>query len=746
MLDERAPVVTPRAGADDHIEAALGLAHEVGDPVHGIGAVGVADQHVLVVRRLDSALERRAVARVGGVADDDRAGLLGLVAGAVLGAVVDDDQLPRHRERGDGLADRGELDLDRLRLVERREDDRETRERLGARGHRGRRDREPGHRRLAIIDLTVAASQPFASEDGTLQLVFNGEIYDYVERRDELRAAGKTFRTASDTEVILRGYEVWGERVLERLNGMFAIGIYDARRGTLLIARDRAGETPLHFGWIDVKDGTRRFVFASELRAIAKCPLATKLRPSAQGVARFLAYEYVPAPDSALEGLSKLGPGEALSLDLASGRTRTWRYWTPRFGSQDEGGKLPLSLDAARARLAELLTESVRLRLRSDVPLGVFLSGGVDSSTIAALARRLLGKQELRTYAIGFDEPAFDESGHARKVATHLGTRHTEQRVSEALLLATLPRVLEHQDEPLADSSILPTTLVSELARKDVTVVLGGDGGDELFCGYDPFKAWTAGRLYSALVPGPVHRRALVPLASALPSPAGKVGLGFKARRFLRGAVRPASVRVQAWMGAFEAEDLGHLLGDATIAALGGEDALRPERLYAPTARAWDEAGEVPDVDRQACVYLRTYLADGVLQKVDRASMAHALETRAPFLDPEVMAFAFRLPADLKYRRLETKRVLKALARTLVPPEVIDRPKQGFAVPLARGLAGPLRRVVEETLSDERIRAGGLLRPEAVRAIVARNALGRADPRQVFTLLALESWRARWCP
>jgi len=572
-----------------------------------------------------------------------------------------------------------------------------------------------GHRRLSIIDLSDAASQPFSSEDGSLQLVFNGEIYDYVELRDELKARGRTFRSASDTEVILQGYAEWGEAVLERLNGMFAFALYDKKKMTLLLARDRAGEKPLHFGWLG-----ERFLFASELRAFQE---AGRLRPSPLGVARFLCYDYVPAPDSALEGFSKLAGGEALLLELDTNKSRRWRYWTPRFQP-----KLSLAMPEAKEQLRSLLEDAVRLRLRSDVPLGVFLSGGVDSSTIAALARPHV--RSLETYAIGFEDRSYDESSHARRVAEHLHSHHTEEVVSEKVLLATLPRVLAHQDEPLADSSIVPTWLVAKLARKDVTVVLGGDGGDELFMGYDPFKAWHAARLYSALVPRFAHRT-LEKAASFVPRSEERMSFEFRVKRFLRGAKAKESVRLQAWLGSFTPEDVKALLVPEVL-----------EPLYAPTERAWGEAeGEL---DRQAAVYLETYLQDGVLQKLDRATMAHALEARAPFLDPRVMAFAFALEDGLKYRRLETKRVLKALARELVPKDVIDRPKQGFAVPLARWLRGPLKGLVEETLAPERIRSGGLLREEAVASLVKKNGEGAADPRQVWSLVVLETWRGRF--
>jgi asparagine synthase (glutamine-hydrolysing) len=599
-----------------------------------------------------------------------------------------------------------------------------------------------GQRRLAIIDLTEAAKQPFSNDRGSLQLVWNGEIYNYIELRKELEQLGHKFRSASDTEVIVRGYEAWGEQVLERLNGMFAIALYSRDERKLLLARDRAGEKPLHYGWLEARDGgPRRFVFASELRAVLACPLTRRPRPSPVGIARYLAYEYVPSPDSALEGLAKLAGGEALALDLSSGKSRRWRYWRPSFGA--EGGKLALSFDEAKERLRELLEQSVKLRLRSDVPLGVFLSGGVDSSTVAAICRRWLPTSELRTFSIGFEERAFDETSHARRVAQHLGTRHVEEVVSERVLLEVLPQVLAHQDEPLADSSLLPTTLVSRLARREVTVVLGGDGGDELFCGYDPFKAWTAARLYERLVPQIVHAGLALPLARALPSSSKKVGLDFKVKRFLRGAVRPRAVRLQSWMGAFEVGELAQVLGPEVTQGLG-PNALDPTHLYAPTVSAWEEAGAVDEVDRQSCVYFRTYLPDNCLQKVDRASMSCALEARAPLLDPSVMDFAFRLPSELKYRRLDTKRVLKALARELVPPEVIDRPKQGFAVPMRRWLSGPLRPLVEETLEPDRVRAGGLLDSGAVAALLVQNAEGRADPRQIWTLLVLETWRQKW--
>lgn len=571
-----------------------------------------------------------------------------------------------------------------------------------------------GHRRLSIIDLSEAAAQPFASDDGALQLVFNGEVYDYVELRDELRAKGRAFKTASDTEVILRGYEEWGEKVLERLNGMFALALYDRKRKTLLLARDRAGEKPLHFGWLE-----GRFVFASELRAFAE---AGRLVPSPLGVARYLCYDYVPSPDSALAGFEKLGGGEALELDLETKMARRFTYWRPRFEP-----KLALGMDEAKERLRVVLTDSVKLRLRSDVPLGVFLSGGVDSSTIAALARPFVS--ELRTYAIGFEDPTYDESSFARRVAAHLGTKHTEEVVSGQVLLETLPRVLEHQDEPLADSSILPTWLVAKLARKDVTVVLGGDGGDELFMGYDPFKAWRAARFYSALVPSFAHRT-LERAVLLVPRSEERMSFEFRVKRFLRGAKSRESVRVQAWLGSFTPEDVRGLLVPEV-----------KEALYAPTELAWDLAAG--DFDRQSAVYFKTYLQDGVLQKLDRATMAHALEARAPFLDVRVMELAFALEDGLKYQRLDTKRVLKALARELVPRDVVDRPKQGFGVPLAGWLRGPLLSWVEETLSPERIREGGLLRGEAVADLVKKNREGRADPRQIWSLVVLETWRAR---
>src|SRR5581483_8976694 len=361
-------------------------------------------------------------------------------------------------------------------------------------------------------------------------------------------------------------------------------------------------------------------------------------------------YDYVPAPDSALAGFEKLQGGEALELDLETKKTRRWRYWRPSFSP-----KLPHDMAQAKEELRSVLGDAVKLRLRSDVPLGVFLSGGVDSSTIAALARPHVA--QLRTYAIGFEDRSYDESSHARQVARHLATEHTEEVVSEALLLETLPRVLAHQDEPLADSSIVPTWLVSKLARKDVTVVLGGDGGDELFMGYDPFKAWRAARLYAALVPRFAHRT-FERAASWVPRSEERMSLEFRLKRFLRGAKAKESVRLQAWLGSFTPEDVSALLVPEV-----------KDALYAPTERAWSEArGEL---DRQAAVYLETYLQDGVLQKLDRATMAHALEARAPFLDPRLMGLAFTLEDGLKYRALETKRVLKALARELVPKEVV---------------------------------------------------------------------------
>ncbi|HET6281532.1 MAG TPA: asparagine synthase (glutamine-hydrolyzing) [Polyangia bacterium] len=591
-----------------------------------------------------------------------------------------------------------------------------------------------GHRRLAIIDV-AGGHQPLYSEDGSTALVVNGEIYNFELLRADLQGRGHRFKTRSDSEVIVHGYEQWGDGVIDRLEGMFAVALWDTARRRLLLARDRMGEKPLF--WAATARGG--LAFASELRALRHAPgVATSIDPNC--LARYLVYEYVPAPATMWTGVHKLEPGTRL-LWQAGGAPQVERYWSL---------PLPPSADADRESspergahdLLEALRRSVRQRLVSDVPLGVFLSGGLDSSTVAALAAEARGG-DIDTFSIGFDDPSFDESAHARAVAQHIGSRHHEERLSATALLDVIPRLGTLLDEPIGDGSIVPTHLLARFARRHVTVALGGDGGDELFAGYPTFQAERVAALLWDKAP-PVVGRAASMLAGVaarvLPASTGYMSPAFKLRQFMRAASAaeggPPSPerRHQSWLGSFEPH--------AALAALAPE--LRQHvggPLYDVVDRRMAECPAQDARDRLMWFYARGYLGDGVLTKVDRATMAVGLEARAPLLDTGVIALACRIHPSLRLHGMTTKYLLKRAVRGLLPDAIIDRKKQGFAMPVGTWLRGPLRGLLEETLSEPQLRATGLFDPQPIRRLVAEHLGGRADHRKpLWTLLAFMLW------
>ncbi len=572
-----------------------------------------------------------------------------------------------------------------------------------------------GHRRLSVLDLATG-DQPMTREGVTL--IFNGEAYDFAALREELRGRGHPFETRSDTEVVLRAYLEWGENFAEHVQGMFALALWDARSRKLVLARDRLGKKPLYY----FVSGAR-CVFASELKALAAHGgVPRELDPDA--LISYLACEYVPAPQSIYRGILKLPAAHVGVFDQRGFRLR--RYW-------DLPAPSGVAPPDAERELIGLLDAAVKKRLVADVPVGVFLSGGVDSTAIAALAVR--HKQPLRTFSIGFTEDSFDETPWSQLAAERLGTDHLAQKFSGAECLELLPAAVAQLDEPFADPSFLPTLLLSRFTRKHVTVALAGDGGDELFAGYDPFLAHRPAALF-ARVPRPL-RSLLSSAVHLLPSSSRNMSLDFRLKQFLRGVDAQPSLRHQSWIGA---------LLPAEIAAL-----LRPElRERATPAVAYHQvledaarSGARPgSVDEALRFYLTRYLADDILVKADRASMAASLELRAPFLDTAVVEFAARLPWRLKMSPTKTKVLLKRALRGLVPEEILRRPKKGFGIPVAAWIRGPLRPLIEEALSEKALREGGIFEPAAVRALLQTHLENRADLRKpLWTLLMFQLWQ-----
>lgn len=567
-------------------------------------------------------------------------------------------------------------------------------------------------RRLAIIDV-AGGRQPLSNEDGTCHVILNGEIYNYQEIRGELLGRGHRFRTGSDVEVVVHGYEEWGDAIVGRLRGMFALALWDEPRQRLLLARDRFGKKPLVYC---ARDG--RLAFASELRALladARVPREADL----PAIHHYLTLQYVPAPLTGFQGIHKLPPGHTLVFE--GGRASVAPYWKLSFQPQ-----LRISLPDAAAELRRLLADAVKVRLMSEVPLGAFLSGGIDSSAVVAL---MAESGRVKTFSIGFEEGDFDELPWARQVAQRYGTDHHEFVVRPDAA-DVLPRLVEHYGEPYADSSALPTYYLARMTRQHVTVALNGDGGDELFGGYDRYRLLPA---YAALgrVPGlgGLGRR----LAGALD---GRIPV--RPRRFLEALSRRPEESYGRTISYFTPEQKRAMYSDAMREAVGALDtyALLDER-YA--------ASDAPDlVARTLDVDVGTYLPGDLLVKVDIATMAVGLEGRSPLLDQHLAEFAARLPTDLKVGPGGGKRVLREAVRDLLPPGILTRRKKGFGVPVARWLRGGLRGMLEDALFSGRARTRPFFRDGAVRVLFDEHVAGRDRSNQLWALLMLELWCRRF--
>ena len=576
-----------------------------------------------------------------------------------------------------------------------------------------------GMRRLAIIDL-VTGEQPAFNEDKSVAVILNGEIYNYRELRDDLEKRGHAFRSASDTEVLPHLYEEYGDDMLRELNGMFAFALWDSRRRRLLIGRDRFGEKPLYWGVFD-----NALLFASEPKVLLAHP-AVKPALNLQALRYYLSFDYVPAPLSIYEGINKLPAAHKLVLE--DGRVDVDRYWRLSYKTAQP---VPSENEAAD-HLRELLADAVRMRLVSDVPLGVLLSGGVDSSSVAAFAVRA-STEPVKTFSISFAEASFDESAYARGVAKFLGTDHHEERLSANLAANLVSEIGAWMDEPFSDPSLVPTYLLSRFTRKHVTVALGGDGGDEIFAGYPMYAGLRWGEFYQSLPPT-LRARVIEPLVRMLPVKTKNLSFDYKALRFVTGAQYDAVARHHVWFGSFTPEEQTDLLTPDALATSDGE-------IYAQARQLADECDNEDLVTRMQSVDTRLYLAEDILTKVDRASMAVSLEVRAPFLDPRVAEFAASLPPNYKLRGHKTKYILKKAVHELLPPFVTKRGKKGFGVPVAEWLKLNLRPLARDLLSPERVRRAGVFNPDYITRLQDEHERGIANHRKLlWTLLMFELW------
>ncbi len=575
-----------------------------------------------------------------------------------------------------------------------------------------------GMRRLSIIDL-AGGHQPISNEDGSAWIVFNGEIYNFQSLRAELQAKGHEFATNTDTEAIVHAYEEYGEDCVKKLNGMFAFAIWDKRRQKLFLARDRLGVKPLYY-YAD----SSRFVFGSELKAVLECDEVPR-ELDYEALDTYLTFEYIPAPSSIFRDIKKLPPGHTLTLQ--NGRASVKKYWDIRFeraeGTEEELGE----------QLYELLKDSVRMRLIADVPLGAFLSGGIDSSTIVCMMSEIMDRP-VKTFSIGFDDPSYNELGYARAVARHFGTDHYEE-IIRPNVVEMVENLVGYLDEPMADVSIFPTYLVSKLARGQVTVVLSGDGGDELFAGYDWYVADRMERRYR-MIPG-VLRNHLIPAVMRRVRPSSqKKGFVNKMKRFVEGAAIEPRLQHFRWNTFLTQKTRSAIFSQDAKAAFNGHNAH-------DTFIGYLEKFEQADpLWRSQFADIKTYMVDDILTKVDRMSMAVSLEARVPFLDYRVVEFAASVPSELKLNGSTTKYLLKKAMAKRLPQEVLTRGKEGFSIPIKNWLKDELRPMMDELLSPERVRREGLFNPAYVEKLKTQHVSGAANhSHQLWPLMVFQIWR-----
>src|SRR5438874_2863896 len=582
-----------------------------------------------------------------------------------------------------------------------------------------------GSRRLSIIDVE-GGRQPIANEDGTVRIVFNGEIYNYRELRPYLERRGHQFATHTDTEVILHLYEEIGTDCAVQLDGIFAFAIWDANLNRLMIVRDRMGVKPVYYSQVG-----SYLVFGSELKVLLQHPDVHRTLDLV-ALNEYLSLEYVPSPRTILRGISRLEPGYLLLSDAAG--CRQVRYWNISLARSED--RPPVKWRDYGETLRRTLSESVKRELVSDVPVGVLLSGGIDSSTIASFAVDHYAGQ-IQTFSVAYNEPSFDESRYSRQVAALLGTKHHELTLTSSDGAALVPTIPDFLDEPLGDASLIPTYLLSKFAREHVKVTLGGDGSDELFAGYPTMAAHRLIGYYERLVPWQVRTYLIPQLLRGMPVSFDNISLDFKVRRFLSGRGVPLEDRHHRWLGSFTDGEKTGLLAEW----------VRPlvRDSYAEAYRHAHDCDARSMLNRVLYDDLKLYLEGDILFKVDRASMAASLEVRVPFLNRDVVDFAAALPVELKLHRLTGKYLLKRAMKGRLPAEVISRSKKGFAMPVAHWLLGELRPLVTDYLSPARIRRQGLFNEDVVNTLLEDHLSKRRDNRKLlWTLLVFQLWAERY--
>jgi asparagine synthase (glutamine-hydrolysing) len=586
-----------------------------------------------------------------------------------------------------------------------------------------------GQRRLSIIDLTTG-HQPLSNEDGSVWITFNGEIYNFQELRETLEKKGHHFRTHSDTEAIVHAYEEYGAECVKHLRGMFAFAIWDAHKGLCYLARDRVGKKPLFYAEVG-----GQFLFASELQGLLQCP-DIRREVELDTIDEYLTYGYIPAPRTAFKGIFKLPPAHYATVTLQSSR---FTFHVSRYWQLEYEPKLLLTEDEACERLLELLREAVRLRLISDVPLGAFLSGGIDSSAVVALMSEL-SEKPVKTFSIGFEESAFNETDYARTIARKFGTEHHEFIVRPNAL-EVVPKLVRHYGEPYADSSAVPSYYVAQVTRQHVTVALNGDGGDECFAGYERYAGNEIAERYHK-IPTPLRRGVIEPLSHLLPHSVNRRSRLRQARRFLEVASQPMEQRYLRWVTTVTPEQKEDLYSADFQAQLNG---VHVSRFTFHASRfltdLFAQTNGLSPLDKTLFVDVNSYLPYDLLVKMDIATMANSLEARSPFLDHHVMEFAARLPAHFKLRGTTLKYLLKKALRPLLPADNLRRRKQGFGVPVGDWFRGELRELLHDTVLSQRALQRGYFQGDALRQLVDDHVQRREDyTYQLWALLMLELW------
>ncbi len=576
-----------------------------------------------------------------------------------------------------------------------------------------------GMRRLSVIDLATG-EQPVYNEDKSVVVVMNGELYNYKEARADLEKRGHEFETNTDTEILPHLYEEYGDAMLEHFSGMFVFALWDKRRQKLLIARDRFGEKPLYYGVFDGK-----LIFASEPKVLLEHP-SVKTEINTDALRSFLSFDYVPAPASIYKNIYKLPAAHLLILE--KGEVKTRRYWNLTF---HKNGNTP-TIEKAATQLRELLADAVRMQLVSDVPLGILLSGGVDSSTVAAFATQF-STERVKTFSIGFEEDSFDESKYARQVAAHLGTEHYEEKLSVERAAGLISEIGTWLDEPMSDGSLIPTFLLARFVRKHVTVALGGDGGDEIFAGYPMYFGHKMARVYDS-IPRFLRNGLIEPVVNSLPVSTKNLSFDYKAKRFIAASKYDTVTRHHSWFGSFSIDQQNDLLNRDVLANTSGD-------IYKGAKDLLKITDAETEIERMQFLDMNFYMAEDILTKVDRASMAVSLEVRAPFLDPRVAQFAASLPLEYKLRGSKGKYILKKAVEPILPKNILQRPKKGFGVPIAEWLKGRLNPLMHDLLAPDRLKNQNLFDEKYVQKLIKEHETNVASHhKQLWTLLIFQLW------